>query len=155
MVMSEEKLEDKRTSTAARMVWKNIRNNYNVNDWFNSNEIGERFKYDFKLKQIYNALRQIEKRNLIREEQKGVRRINESYLIQLIKQIPQKNYVRLANVIENFFIERSSSEDKISNELATAFLMKEQCLNLPPEEFFRQQMILILDNYRMETLEEK
>ncbi|MDQ1146602.1 hypothetical protein QE429_003429 [Bacillus sp. SORGH_AS 510] len=31
MVVSEENLVDKRTSVAARMIWKNIRNNYTVN----------------------------------------------------------------------------------------------------------------------------
>jgi hypothetical protein len=151
VVMSEDKLEDKRTSTVARMIWKNIRNDYKLNDWFNFNDVRIRFQYYFTNRQINNALRQLKKRNLIRAEQKGVRVINEGYLIDLIKRVPQKNYIRLVNVIDHYFIENSFSE---GNDLSKILLIKEQYTNLEPVELFHQLMMAIIDNYRMEKLDE-
>ncbi|MFJ5713715.1 hypothetical protein [Neobacillus sp. NPDC093127] len=149
--MKEEKLVDKRTSVTARLVWKSIRNNCNANDWINSSLIIENFRDHFSRQQIIKALNQLEKRGLIRKEQKGVRVINENYLIDLIKRIPQKNHVRLANIIVNYFIESPASDDSFPNELATAFLIEEQFKGSTPGEIFEQQLMLMIDNYRMET----
>jgi hypothetical protein len=153
MVMSVEKLEDKRTTVAARMVWKNIRNNFSLNEWFNSETIIENFRNCYSKRQIISAFKQLEKRKFIRVEQEGVLEINENYLINLIKRVHQRDHVRLANVIENYFLECSSSDDKLPNEFATLMLINEQYKNSAPMERAYYQMMLLMDNYRMETEE--
>ncbi|MFJ5717226.1 hypothetical protein [Neobacillus sp. NPDC093127] len=144
-------MEDKRTSAPARKVWKHIRNNFSLDEWFNSELIFETFIIHFNRRQIISALSQLEKRGFIHKEQQGVRVINENFLIQLIKRVPQKDYVRLANVIENYFIGTSTSDDRLPNGLATLFLIEEQYKNITPEEYAQHQMMLIIDNYFMET----
>jgi hypothetical protein len=153
-VISEEKLIDKRSSIATRMVWKSIRNNFRVNEWFSSDEIYEHFGSHFNKQQISRALNHLEKRNFIIHEQKGVRVINKNYLNQLIDRVSQKDHVRIANVLENYFINCSILDEKLTNEMAALFLIEEQYGESSPMERARQQMMLIIDNFIMDTYED-